>query len=473
MEKRNHPVDDLFRDVMRGHTLRPSDGAREAFLREAATVAPSRKPGKKWFLLTVIGIIVIMGGNGIYLGLNSGKKNPVSLRKETSSPTGTRAASSNVQKISPATSQDISNTRGNTASLSTVNSSSLNSSSIQTTKPVTSVKENSHKNQRIQNITEPIKAEEVQNPVHPADDEPVQVTSQPASPSSSTSAISAQSTSPTPVVAAVNNQELDSVETIVKNISPESEIDKQQETPTTRDKTKENPSYKKWNISAGIYYTPEWMFNIIEGDKFVNSFGAEGVFRFGNYSVRTGVGLSITKGTNELLIGYNDYLGSFRKLDSASFKWNPQHSGLVPTFYLSEKDVYDSLVKIASAKIIKRYTYLQVPLILGYDFLRNEKFSLGLRAGPILSVLLETKQLTGEYDPGKNRVVSMNQIAPERIQTNWQLSGGINVSVNLSKNIELDLEPEVRYYFNSVYEKPGLNKKPWSAGIRVAFHFIR
>jgi hypothetical protein len=128
-------------------------------------------------------------------------------------------------------------------------------------------------------------------------------------------------------------------------------------------------------------------------------------------------------------------------------------------------------MKTQQARLIKRYTYLQVPLILGYDFLRTQHFSIGLRAGPVISFLLKTEQISDNYDPGKDHIIQINQITPDRIQTNWQFIGGINAGFGITRRLWLEIEPDVRYYFNSVYEKPANNTKPWSAGFRVALLF--
>jgi len=224
---------------------------------------------------------------------------------------------------------------------------------------------------------------------------------------------------------------------------------------------------KKWNISASVYYTPEWMFNTLNGDKFVNNMGVEGTFHFGRYSVRTGVGLSITTGSNEMVAKTNPYLGSYNALDSIVFKWG-DHYNLIPTYYTSAENVYDTALKYNYSYNKKRYTYLQVPLILGYDFWQNNWLSLGVRAGAVMSLLMKTENLSGIYDPGKDRIIMINNVSPDRIQLNWQAVGGINAAFRLSRRFSFEAEPEVRYYFNSVYESSVLTKKPWSAGVRTA-----
>jgi hypothetical protein len=76
--------------------------------------------------------------------------------------------------------------------------------------------------------------------------------------------------------------------------------------------------------------------------------------------------------------------------------------------------------------------------------------------------------LSETYDPGNKKIISINNIPVEQINLNWQLMFGINSSVRLSRRITFEIEPVIKYYFNSVYEKPAQSMKPWSAGIRAA-----
>lgn len=239
--------------------------------------------------------------------------------------------------------------------------------------------------------------------------------------------------------------------------------------PPGKKKVQQRATNRSWYPSIGVYFTPEVMFNTLEGSKFVNNFGLEGTFRFGSFSVRTGAGISVSKGTNELEVEYNDYLGTYSKLDSMDFAWNSQGMKYIPTYYMSPEDVWDSLMKLEYPKVVKRYTYLQVPLIMGYDFWQSDRVALGFRAGPVMSVLLATKQLSSEYDPGQKRIISINDISPGQVSLNWQAMAGFSAAFRISRQWMLEVEPSARYYFNSVYEKPASSAKPWSVGIRLAF----
>jgi len=250
------------------------------------------------------------------------------------------------------------------------------------------------------------------------------------------------------------------------NVNSSTTTDEKEIVKKSREK---NSLPKQWKISAGISCTPEWMFNTLNGDKFVNNMAMEGTFHFGPYSIRTGVGMSITRGYNEILVKTNPYLGTYSSLDSVVFRWDEKHDALIPTIYTSKTHVYDTALHYNYSNIQKRYTYLQIPLVLGYDFWQNKWLSLGMRAGAVMSLLLKVETLTAAYDAGKDRIVSINDISPDRIQLNWQAMGGFSMAFRLSRRFSLELEPEVRYYFNSVYESSVVSKKPWSTGVRSAF----
>lgn len=210
------------------------------------------------------------------------------------------------------------------------------------------------------------------------------------------------------------------------------------------------------------------MFNTLEGNKLINNFGIDVIFYHGLVSLRTGAGISVSQGITTNSVEYNDFLGTYSKLDSITFDFNEQLNNFEPTLYMSSEKVWDSIGKEDSTDIIKRYTYLQVPLVLGFDFWQKGKISVGVRIGTIMSVMVNSKQLTGAYDPGENLLIGVNQLTPSRVNLNWQALAGFSASAVLSKRITFELEPQARYYYGSIYEKSGNADKPWSLGIRMA-----
>ena len=223
-----------------------------------------------------------------------------------------------------------------------------------------------------------------------------------------------------------------------------------------------------------LYYRPEVVYNIIENNKLMHNLGFDFAKRFFNnrYSLRLGLGLSFSKGYYEYATQYNAYLGSFRKLDSVTFAWDQQQYNLVPTIYTSQAEAYDDAVQTTFAKVYKQHVYLLVPLMLGYDFVNNKHWRMGLRAGPRLAVLVNTKKLTYLPDIGRNKLIQINQITPDRIKANWQMAAGFSFAVQTKKLI-FEIEPGGVYYFNSVYETPNIQKAPWSLSLRLAVGFAK
>lgn len=424
MKKHSHPIDDFFREALSNHTITPSSVAKAALLKETETSVRKNPKKGKWIIF--LSLIFLVSISGILLYFYNFSEEKVIPEPEKIAHT----------IISPGTAEIL----------------------------------------RQENMTladqKPIHIPENEQPEHGST---ATIKIQQAQTVEEAEVNTVAEESPAKVqekeVRSIESQANDSLQTVLTEvpvspyIKPDSILPGSTIIPEKTSK-KEIPD-REWRISTGLYYAPEWMFNTLEGTKPATNFGIEGTFLFGRYSIRTGLGLSITKGTNQLAIEYKDYLGSYLKLDSMTFAWDKEHYYLIPTYFLTNQDVFDSLMKLDNVKIIKRYTYLQVPLILGYDFFRTEKFSLGIRLGPVLSVLMNAKTISNPYEPGKKQILSINNITPEQLNLNWQILGGLNATYRFGKRFGIELEPFGKYYFNSVYEYSG-GSKPWSIGIRGA-----
>lgn len=453
MKKQQDKVDEFFKEALQDHTVVPSEAAKAAFLKEAATLEGSEKFNRNWYFYLSAVILLGLISAGLFFARSNHSE------KKTSSTISNSLHDKKIKSNINIKQSELHPTEKQEIPLATTHIQKTNNNNPQK-------KNNKNVNlihsslvQKNELSSPDFSSPTIKNPLSQtplSEPQTKQLVTEPASP------MNTQPLSENVIMAdSLKKTTIKTVDTLIP-----------QNSSTGSPKPGSGTNPKNWNLAIGGYYAPEWLFNTLEGEKYVNNFGIEGTFHFGNYSIRTGAGLSITKGTNELSVNYNDYLGHFNKLDSIQFTWNPTHSKLIPTYYFTNENVWDSLMKVADAKVVKRYTYLQIPLILGYDFWQNEQFSIGLRAGPILSVLLNSEVLSDNYDPGMNKIILINRIAPERIQTNWQILGGINATYHFSRRFGIELEPEIRYYFNSVYEKSAINKKPWSVGIRAAFIII-
>jgi len=240
----------------------------------------------------------------------------------------------------------------------------------------------------------------------------------------------------------------------------------------------ENLKYKNLvanqkHLAYSIFYRPEVTYNLIESNKLSHVFGLDIQYRFfgDRYSLRTGLGLSVSKGYYEYATEYQEFLGEYEKLDSITFTWDEPQYHLMPTKYMSSEEVFEDTLSTLNSKIYKRHYYLEIPLILGYDFITKKSWRLGLRTGPRLSLLMNTKTLNELDDLGRNKIVQINQITSERIHANWQFVGAANMGIYTKGRVFFEMEPQFTYYFNSVYENADQGIAPWSLCLRLAIGF--
>lgn len=458
MKNREHPTDKLLREAMDGYQITPSDAARKSFLKDASVLPPARNNRR--------GIIILFSALAVFaiFGLATWQ-----IMKQEDHATSTMVQGENkTNKLQPLvkTTEIAEPKKRVEPEISQKSNSEIHrpekESTITATATSTSSSSKIAETSAERSYAKPTPAEPVK------EEKAIQLNDKVVEPI-------AEIQEPSPILASRNLTENPSIQ------PPEAVKDSVEALQIQPDTTKtvipaEIKSLEKqikhegkFTPSLGAYYTPEWMFNTLEGVKFVHNFGIEGIFNYGPFSIRTGVGLSIAKGTNELSVEYNEYLGTYNKLDSMDFTWSNPSQQYMPSYYMSRQDVWDSLLKLDNAKIVKRYTYLQIPLIFGYTFFERERISAGFRIGPQLSVLVATKQLSADYDAGKNKIIRINDVSPGQVNLNWQMMAGINGTMRLTDELKFEVEPFVRYYFNSVYEMPANHAKPWSVGVRVAF----
>ncbi|NCA74922.1 MAG: hypothetical protein EOM90_01185 [Alphaproteobacteria bacterium] len=460
MSTPEHPTDDFFREMLSDHRIVPSVEAKKAFLSEAAKIAVKRSGRRKGYLLILSGLILVSGGLlfWIFTGTGSDQEFAILSKKETVIPTtiiSTPILPDEFSHVSQAFNERTRKIQTEPFSLSgepfeqsTTEQTSI-TPAIHNYNPDSTIHLHSSEKQQYYDSV-PVK----ETPVNPGLTAPI-VNLPPVAPGKQHSGSEDPGSK--------------------KNENPAknkfSDPSQEKNTTDTLDKkgTRESYSERRIQIKFGVSYVPELMFNTLEGEKFVNTAGIEAVLKSGPFSLRTGVGISVSKGTNELSVAYNDWLGSYNRLDSILFTWNDPVKKYIPTIYLSRQEVWDSLMKLEYPRVIKRYYYLQIPLILGFDFWQNDRVTLGIRGGPILSVLLSSKELSDAYNPESKKIISVNGIPPEQVDLNWQVMAGFNTSIRLGRKFSLEVEPNIRYYFNSVFEKPSTSWKPWSVGLRLSF----
>ncbi len=462
MEKHPNPFDDFLKEALKDHQLAPREKARKAFLEEASAIVTARKGWNNWYYLPVL-VVLISGIITVIYYFNHDDSTP-SILLQTENP-----SSLFISDSSEATSTSLLTpvTKSNPV-ISDVNTPTETPISQPADKLVAQAGQG-YKDKSVNEDAIGLNKIVEENPALAGFESEKPVQQAYAGQNIPTANDTLYS------ITTLSGLDLDSLSSAYDNASepanaatsPESDTSGLKQTPLPLNTPQPEHEKPAAYYTVAVVYLPELMFNTLEGSKFVNNFGMEGTFYRGKTSIRTGLGLSISQGITENAVQYNEYLGTYNKLDSITFTFNELAHDFSPNLHMSKEKVWDSNPDLDSTKVTKRYTYLQVPLVLGFDFWQQGRLTIGVRIGTIMSVLLSSRQLTGEYDAGENQVTGINSISPEHVRVNWQAIGGFNASVNLSKAFFFEFEPQAKYYYQSIYEKSDLTKKPWSVGVRL------
>lgn len=219
----------------------------------------------------------------------------------------------------------------------------------------------------------------------------------------------------------------------------------------------------------GVYFTPE-MISYPSDNELKNysySLDLHANYKMGNYFLQSGLGLARTHEQGNSQINYNKYLGSYEDVYNVTF--DSTSGTIIPVYHTETVNVYDSInhVEISSSK--RYYTYLQIPLFVGYGKELN-RFGWFVKGGPSISFLVHKKLPESDMNPMDALILNVEDELPGRINTNWQFVLSAGVTYKLGSRISISVEPMFRYYIKSVYEQDKLNTKhPYSIGLRTGF----
>lgn len=219
----------------------------------------------------------------------------------------------------------------------------------------------------------------------------------------------------------------------------------------------------------GLYFTPE-MIIYPSDDQLKNysySLDVNASYKFGNYFMQSGLGLARNHEQGNSFIDYNKYLGSYEDVYDVTF--DSTANGIVPVYHTETVFVYDSISHVVITPSKRYFTYLQVPLFIGYGE-TSKRFGWFVKGGPSLSFLVHEDIPSSQLADSKARIINVENELPGRISTHWQFIVSTGVTYKLGSRLSLSMEPMFRYYINSVYEQDKLNTKhPFSVGLRTGF----
>lgn len=234
-----------------------------------------------------------------------------------------------------------------------------------------------------------------------------------------------------------------------------------------RYKTTEKPGLPRRNrmpVIGGVYASMDWI-DYGSGDKKQSMAAGISLSTFkGPWLLETGLAYSLSEDNGRFMISYNSYdsIGYYNKV--VSFTPDPENPGTVQ-FNTEVQGVYDSIDHELETKTNNRYSYLQIPLMAGYQLYAGRLFTIGLKAGPVFSVMLGSDEPVAAFEQEGTTLNSIDNLSPQRVSTNWQVAAGLGIGMHLSPRLTLLAEPTYKYYLRPVYQNH--NTKPQSIGIKA------
>ncbi len=227
-------------------------------------------------------------------------------------------------------------------------------------------------------------------------------------------------------------------------------------------------------FSAGIHFLPEWTNYRTDPGKFESSFTQEllASVHLGNLVLRSGAGISRSQDDGNYQVNYSKYeMTGYYIGMTFEGEGNPVYDSI--TYSVDEHGLYDTVFYNETYRTDNAYTYLQIPIQVGYSFLNHKRFSFSVVGGPCLSLLLNEKKSDLDFADLTAENIMMEDQTPTRRHSNWQFLTGISARYLVTNKISVSLEPTYRQYFKTVYDSSESGWPPYSFGVRagISFHF--
>jgi len=225
------------------------------------------------------------------------------------------------------------------------------------------------------------------------------------------------------------------------------------------------------NWSVGLYFNPE-VTNCqdasVENTISYNVGILPGI-SFNHFFIQSGINLRFTSDKGNLAVDYNRYLGSYEDVYEVTF--DSTENGIIPTYHTQSVEVYDTVNHYSISETKANYTYLEIPLLVGYRYTFG-RFSLFGKAGPAASFLVVKDVPEAGFPEDKARIVNVNYQIPVRSTVNWQLMMGAGVDYKLADKLNFSLEPTFRFAIKQEYELLNGGKgNTTSFGIRAGLNY--
>jgi outer membrane protein with beta-barrel domain len=191
-------------------------------------------------------------------------------------------------------------------------------------------------------------------------------------------------------------------------------------------------------------------------------------FKRERLSIEIGVGIGYSVDKTVFSYNYltNELIDTYEYVDSVHF--DPVTG--TTEYFTTTVNVYDSIAYASNSAVEKEYMYLHIPLVLGYEVLNRNDFSINIMAGmSFLSQISVTNKIPSLHHEN-SRITNINSVESVRNTQFFNSSFAIGFGWNINKNMTLNVDPKVNYYFSNIYQQSELSSNSISLGLKCGIY---
>jgi hypothetical protein len=234
----------------------------------------------------------------------------------------------------------------------------------------------------------------------------------------------------------------------------------------------ESEYFSNAQLSAGASFNPSLVF--YDPNPYNKMLGGEANLRFafGDWNIQGGVGFSSMEDVGTYNVDYVSYDSVGYYLDVISFIPDPRNPGNI-IYTTRQVAIYDSVSHYSIEEKTNHYSYLDIPVSVGYTLYQRNRISIMANAGIKFSVLVAKDEPTVEFNVSNGELINVESQVPERMPTNWRFTAGLDFGYTLTDKVSFHLEPVFEQYISPLYAKqPGIvPKKPAVTGLKAGFRY--
>jgi len=191
-----------------------------------------------------------------------------------------------------------------------------------------------------------------------------------------------------------------------------------------------------------------------------------------DFYIESGVGYQDMqeRGIYQIDFKTHDSIGYYNEV--VSFEIDPQNPDEI-TYKTQQTTVYDSVDHYEHKTPLFKYSYLNIPLKVGYRFYQKDRFSVAAEVGVIFSKMLSKEIPEPTINNPEYELIAIINQTPERVDLNFQWQVSLRLNYRFAKTMSVAVQPVFTKYINSIYDtKSGYpNVKPYTMGVRFGIYF--